>query len=136
MPALDTNVLVRLIVQDDAAQHAAARRTIESMIQRGEPLFIPVTVILELEWVLRSRYGFAPEQIEGVLVGLLASGEVDLDHELAVEEALARYRDASADFADCLHAALALAADRAPMLTFDRSAAKVPGMKLIAERSL
>ncbi len=58
MPALDTNVLVRYIVQDDAAQLAAAKRLIGRCVAQGSTLFIPVTVVLELEWVLRSRFEF------------------------------------------------------------------------------
>jgi predicted nucleic-acid-binding protein len=58
MPALDTNVLVRYIVLDDAAQLAAARRLISRILAEGSTLFVPVTVVLELEWVLRSSYGF------------------------------------------------------------------------------
>ena len=135
MPALDTNVLVRLIVQDDAAQQTAARSVIAATVGAGEAVHIPTTVVLELEWVLRSRYKFSREDIEQTLVGLLASGDVDIASELAVEEAVARYRDGAADFADCLHTALALAAGRAPLLTFDRAAAQVPGARLIPQRS-
>lgn len=54
MPALDTNVLVRYIVQDDAAQLAAAKRLISRFVTEGAALFVPLTVVLELEWVLRS----------------------------------------------------------------------------------
>ncbi|KAB2944396.1 MAG: twitching motility protein PilT, partial [Burkholderiaceae bacterium] len=53
MPALDTNVLVRYVVEDDAKQLAAARRLIRRCINEGRALFVPVTVTLELEWVLR-----------------------------------------------------------------------------------
>lgn len=55
MPALDTNVLVRCIVQDDAAQRAAARRLIKRCVREGHALFVPVTAVPELEWVLRTR---------------------------------------------------------------------------------
>ena len=58
MPALDTNVLVRYLVQDDAAQFAAARRLIRRCVADDATLFVPVTVVLELEWVLRSSFGF------------------------------------------------------------------------------
>ncbi|MCK7494419.1 MAG: hypothetical protein MZW92_26990 [Comamonadaceae bacterium] len=58
MPALDTNVLVRYVVQDDAAQLAAAKRLISRCVAEGLALFVPVTVVLELEWVLRSSFGF------------------------------------------------------------------------------
>ncbi len=54
MPALATNVLVRYVAQDDAAQLAAAKRLITRCVADGSTLFVPVTVVLELEWVLRS----------------------------------------------------------------------------------
>ncbi len=67
MAALDTNVLVRFLVQDDAAQGEAAARLIRNGIRAGTPLFVPVTVRLELEWVLRSAFGFdkAASRIDG-----------------------------------------------------------------------
>ena len=57
MPALDTNVLVRYIVQDDAGQLTVAKRLISRILGEGLTLFVPVTVVLELEWVLRSSFG-------------------------------------------------------------------------------
>ena len=63
MAALDTNVLVRFLVQDDAKQGLLARELIRSTLAKGEPLFVPVTVMLELEWVLRSNFGFDKAQI-------------------------------------------------------------------------
>ena len=58
MRAIDTNVLVRAIVNDDTAQSASA---IELLTDHD--IYIPVTVVLELEWVLRSRYAFAPKVV-------------------------------------------------------------------------
>ena len=86
MPAVDTNVLVRLIVQDDVAQQAAACYAIATVVDAGETVHIPTTVVLELEWVLRSRYRFSREEIEQTMVGLLASDDVDVGNELAVED--------------------------------------------------
>ena len=58
MPSIDTNVLVRLLAADDAKQAAQARALMHSATQVGESLFVPLTVVLELEWVLRSRYEY------------------------------------------------------------------------------
>ena len=63
MPALDTNVLVRYIVQDDTAQFAAAKRLISRCVGEGSPLVVPVTVVLELEWVLRSSFEFGKNDV-------------------------------------------------------------------------
>ncbi len=134
MPALDTNVLVRYIVQDDSGQLAAARRLIERVVTQGQSLFVPVTVTLELEWVLRASFGYPKDDILRVLSSLFSAAELSFDSERALEVALQLYRDGSADFADCLHIALAAAAGEQPLWTFDKGAAKVNGAQLVRTR--
>ncbi len=131
MAALDTNVLVRFLVQDDARQGAAAHRLIRGAVDAGGALFVPVTVVLELEWVLRSSFRFDKSGVLQALFGLLGSFELVFESEGAVEAALGQYADSTADFADCLHAALALMAGEQPLWTFDKAAAKVYGAKLL-----
>lgn len=134
MPALDTNVLVRYVVQDDSAQLAAAKRLISRLVTEGRSLFVPVTVALELEWVLRSSYGYAKADVVEVLAGLLSAAELVFESERAMEVALQLYREGSADFADCLHIALAAQAGEQPLWTFDKGAAKVAGAELVHTR--
>ena len=98
MAALDTNVLVRYLVQDDARQGVHARALIVGALNRGETLFIPITVLLELEWVLRSAYAFPKDQIILVLSKLLASKELVFESESSAEVALELYRQSKADF--------------------------------------
>jgi len=129
--ALDTNVLVRFLVQDDARQGAAASRLIRSRVDAGGALFVPVTVVLELEWVLRSSFGFDKAGVLQALFGLLGSFELAFESEGAVEAALGQYADGKADFADCLHVALALMAGERPLWTFDKAAARVDGAELL-----
>ena len=131
MPALDTNVLVRYVVQDDAAQLAAAKRLIIRCVADGQSLFVPVTVVLEFEWVLRSNFGFAKEDLLRVLSSLLSAAELAFEAERALEVALQLFRDGTADFADCLHVALASQAGEQPLWTFDKNAAKVSGARLL-----
>lgn len=131
MAALDTNVLVRYLVQDDDLQHAATKKLIRAALRAGETLYIPITVMLELEWVLRSSFGFDKEQISTTLASLLAAAELSIESELAVEIALALYKKNSADFADCVHIALSHAAGESPLWTFDRAASKIDGAKLL-----
>ena len=132
MPALDTNVLVRYLVQDDAAQSAAARRLIRRSVTEGRPLFIPVTVSLELEWVLRSNFGFGKDVVVQTLSDLLSSAELTFESERALEVALLLYRESSADYSDCLHIALVVEAGEQPLWTFDRGASKVDGARLLS----
>ena len=132
MPALDTNVLVRYIVQDDARQLAAARRLISRCIAEGSTLFVPVTVVLELEWVLRSGFEFGKDDVLLALSSLFSAAELSFESERALEVALQLFRTGSADFADCLHIALAAQAGEQPLWTFDKAAAQVDGARLLA----
>jgi predicted nucleic-acid-binding protein len=131
MAALDTNVLVRYLVQDDEEQLAAAKKLIRAALRAGETLYIPITVMLELEWVLRSGFGFNKEQVSTTIASLLATVELTFESELAIEIALALYNKHSADFADCVHIALSHVAGEHPLWTFDRAASKVKGAKLL-----
>ena len=131
MPALDTNVLVRYIVQDDETQLAAARRLIRKSIDDGHALFVPITVALEIEWVLRSNFEYSKDRVMAILSNLLSAAELTFESERAFEVALHLYRDSSADFADCLHIALASQARELPLWTFDKRAAKVSGAQAL-----
>ncbi len=132
MASLDTNVLVRFLVRDDASQGAAATNLIRSAARKGEPLFVPVTVLLELEWVLRSAFGFDKPAVLQALFGLLGSFELTFEAEGAIEMALAQYERSAADFSDGLHCALAQQANQTPLWTFDKAAARLDGAKLLA----
>ena len=131
MPALDTNVLVRYIVQDNSAQLTAARRLIRRCVSEQRILFVPVTVTLELEWVLRSNFGYGKVETIRVLSELFSAAELSFESEQALEVALELYRNTPADFADCLHIALAAQAGEQPLWTFDKAAAKVGGASLL-----
>lgn len=134
MPALDTNVLVRYVVQDDSGQFAAAKRLIGRCVAEGQSLFVPVTVALELEWVLRASFGYVKDDVLQVLSNLFSAAELTFESERALEVALQLYREGSADFADCLHIALATAVGEQPLWTFDKGAAKVIGARLLRRR--
>jgi predicted nucleic-acid-binding protein len=136
MAALDTNILVRFLVEDDAAQLVAARKLIRKCVQAGEVLHVPVTVALELEWVLRSNFGFAKPEVVKTLSQLLSSVELSFESEAALEVALVLYSQAPADFSDCLHVALAAAAGQQPLWTFDKAASKLAGARLLAAGQL
>jgi len=132
VPALDTNVLVRYLVEDDAVQVATARRFIRRCVTEGQALFIPVTVSLELEWVLRSNFGFGKDAVVQTLSDLLSSTELSFESERALEVALLLYKEGSADYSDCLHIALAVEAGEQPLWTFDKVASKVDGARLLS----
>ena len=134
MPALDTNVLVRYIVQDDSAQLAAAHRLIRKCVEEQLTLFVPVTVTLELEWVLRSNFEFTKDETIRALSDLFSAAELSFESDRALEVALELYRGKTADFADCVHIALAAQAGEQPLWTFDKGTAKVPGARLLSRQ--
>ena len=131
MAALDTNVLVRYLVQDDAAQLAAATKLIDKCLSEGQSLFIPISVTVELEWVLRSTFEFGKDDVVHTLSNLLSSAELTFQDEQALEVALLLFKKGSADFADCVHIAVASQAGEQPLWTFDKKAAKVIGAQLL-----
>ncbi|MDR7270610.1 putative nucleic-acid-binding protein [Pelomonas saccharophila] len=131
--AIDTNVLVRLLVRDDVAQFNAAKRLVQQAEGSGEPLLIVLGALLETEWVLRSRYRLDKPAIATTFAHLLESDGVTFEHEPTVEEALYIWtQHPSADFADCLLNARAAQMGRTRFVTFDAGAAKLPRGELLA----
>ena len=116
MIAIDTNVLARLLLQDDAAQHKKAK----ALFKTRETFTAPVTVLLELVWVLESR-GCSTEQVAFGLNALLDLPNFKPERADAVREALRNYA-AGMGFADALH--LALSAGEQRFMTFDKAFAR------------
>ena len=131
MPAVDTNVLVRWLIDDDERQSSLAQSLLESAQARQTALFVPSTVTLEVEWVLRSRYRLDKAHILAAFNSLLETQEIDFQDEAALERALHHYRSGAAEFADCMHSGICAAAGRSPLLTFDKVAARLPGAELL-----
>lgn len=128
MAALDTNVLVRWLTNDDVAQCAAVARLFDGATGQGARFFVTTTVVLELEWVLRSRYRYSKAQVLAALNALLEVTELEFQTEPALEQALWLFKQTGArDFADCLHIALVSQAGHGPLLTLDERAARIPG---------
>jgi predicted nucleic-acid-binding protein len=127
MLGLDTNVLVRYLTRDDEAQFEKARKLIRRETGAGRPLFIGLLVLLETEWVLRSRYGLSKPEILGAFGSLLDADDLRFENEPAVEEALYLWKDSAADFADCLIGAQNRRLGCTATATFDAKAAKLPG---------
>ena len=101
MLGIDTNVLVRFLVQDDAEQFEKALKLIKREVAASRRVFINQLVLLETEWVLRSRYATPKEKIIEAISGLLEAVDVQLEDEAAIEEALFIWKESTADFADC-----------------------------------
>ena len=130
MIGLDTNVLVRYIMQDDAKQSKLASRLIESLTVE-EPGFFPLVAVIELVWVLSSSFELVRAKVVSALEVLLQTKEIQVERAEVVWRAVRVYRDSSADFADCLVERSAAAAGCVRTMTFDRGAAKNCSMVLI-----
>lgn len=116
MRALDTNVLARFFV-DDPDDPEAARQRPAAIAALSERSFVPVTVLLEFEWVLRGFYGLARREIGTVMRALAGLEHVTIENRDAVLAALDAM-DSGIDFADALH--VTRRARAAAFATFDR----------------
>ncbi len=130
MTGLDTNVLVRYVMQDDARQSPKASRLIESLSSES-PGFVPQVVVVEFVWVLSSSYALTREQVASALERLLRSKELVLERADQVGKALRVFSAGAADFADCLIERAARGAGCTVTMTFDAAAAITAGMTLI-----
>jgi predicted nucleic-acid-binding protein len=127
MLGLDTNVLVRLLVEDDAAQTQRALSLVDAAIAEEEVVLVSLPVLLETEWVLRSRYEIPPESILGLFRAALETRELAFEDEAAVEEALFNWQDGLSGFSDCLIVAHNRQLGCRSTATFDARAARLPG---------
>ncbi len=116
MLAIDTNIVVRLLVGDHPDQSARARSLIES-----HRVLAPTTVVLESEWVLRGAYGLAKADVLGALRAFAGLPNVTLQEPERMAAAL-KWAEGGMDFADALH--LAAAVDCEAFVTFDRRMAQ------------
>lgn len=118
MLAVDTNVLLRFLLNDDDAQFARARSVVES------GAWVASTVVLETEWVLRSFYRLTPLQIVETFAALAAIPTVQFEHPDRLAETVEAVRQGM-EFADAMHRAAA--SDCEAFVTFDRDLIKAAG---------
>jgi predicted nucleic-acid-binding protein len=127
MLGIDTNVLVRFLVRDDEAQFEKVRRLIKREILQGRLVLINQLVLMETEWVLRSRYAVSKPEIIATFSRLLETNDMQFEDEATIEEALFTWKDATADFADCLIAAKNRRLGCSATASFDARAGKLQG---------
>jgi len=118
--AVDTNILARYIVRDDARQSAIA----EAILAEG--VYLPVTVLLETAWLLGSRYGMERADVAATLADLLQLPGIVCEDTEWIAWAIARFAE-GADFADMIH--LVAARSAAAFVTFDRPIVKAAGSR-------
>ncbi|MBW8321724.1 MAG: type II toxin-antitoxin system VapC family toxin [Rhizobium sp.] len=129
---IDANVLLRIIVDDNAHQMVTVRELL-SQLREDQAVFVNISVILEANWVLKKLYHYPRERILSFLQALLERREFEVAEYEAVGNALDFCRRSNVDFADALLAEMNRLAGCEKTLTFDkRAASRVPGMELLA----
>ena len=127
MIALDTNVVVRLFVDDDAEQTRLATDLLRRAQQDGARLRVSHVTLCELAWVLESSYGFTRDRAADAIETLVDLAEVVVEAPDRVLSAAVAYRDGRGDFADHLVHADAAGAGCTHVATFDRKLHREPG---------
>jgi predicted nucleic-acid-binding protein len=130
MTGLDTNVLVRYMAQDDAAQAARATRLIERELSEREPAFIGLVVLVETCWVLERLYGASAAELRDTVRDLLDTRQFVIEQRTVVLRAVARLGDGAGDLADALIAEGAVQAGCARTVTFNKQCLRL-GMELL-----
>ena len=120
MIGLDTNVLLRLLLGDDARQEVAAGRLFATATRDGTPLFVSDAVLCEISWVVRRQYRFDRARTANLLLEVVQTAGVVVVDSGAVERAIRDYRAGAGDFSDYLIRERALAAGATEIVTFDR----------------
>ena len=134
MIALDTNVLVRYLVNDDEKQAEAARLLLQGLTAE-RPGFVCREVTVELVWVLQRAYGFSRDRIATVLEDLVATEGLEVEAAEDVARAALRYRQGGAGFSDLMIVAAAERAGAGTLYTLDRKVAQLEGVTLLEERA-
>lgn len=130
METFDTNVLVRLVVQDDADQCARAERSWRSAVG-SSGVFLPVVALVELVWVLRVAYKLDRTSVAATLRRLMSSEGVTLEREDVLHAALDRYAVGLADFSDYVILETGRSVGAVPLRTFDARLAQTAEVELV-----
>lgn len=131
MIALDTNLLVRLLTNDDARQAAKVEAWLRDNASARSPAYVDHIVLCELAWVLERSYGYARDEVHQAVSALLEHDQLKVESPTLVRQALGLYEGGPADFSDYLLAVRAQAVGYAPVLTLDKKAAKASTHQLL-----
>src|ERR1700690_1259626 len=125
MIGLDTNVIIRYLLQDDKQQFARVEQIIEQGIQRGECFHVCLIVLCEVVWVLDYTYELTKQEIMHFLEILLHSEQFEVENRELVMNALKEYQESKTSFADCLIGLANQLHGCMTTYTFDKKAAKL-----------
>ena len=131
MIAIDSNVLLRLLTEDDSVQTGKARRAVEAAEHAGDDLLVNDLVLAETMWTLGSRYGADKAALLLALRALLGSANFAFENRTLLAEVVDRYEASPAGFTDCLLAAKNVLLGARATLTFDRAMRSLPAVSLL-----
>lgn len=129
MIALDTNVLVRFLVQDDEEQASAASHVIEAAIAENESVFICLPVLCELLWLLERVYRFPQKQIATVAAALIEDTAFLIERGSELAAALKRYHSSEPGLVDLLIGEISRAEGCRATFTFDQKLLRLSGFR-------
>lgn len=132
MIGLDTNVMLRYLLQDDPRQTRRANQVIERQLSPENRGFISLVTVLEIVWVLRSLLKQSPLEISSHIEGLLTADTLEVQNEQQVYEAAFALKRGTGEFEDALIGSLNAWAGCNSTLTFDKRASRLPYFQLLA----
>ncbi len=125
MIGLDTNVVIRYLMQDDQKQFNRAEKVIESAISQKKILHINLVILCEIVWVLSYHYELGREEINQFLGMLLHAEQIEVESRQLALSAFNEYQNSQADFADCIIGLINQSVGCTTTYTFDKKAAKL-----------
>jgi predicted nucleic-acid-binding protein len=130
MIALDTNVLVRFLTQDDDAQFQVAAGLIEGCT-RDVPGYVCREVMIELVWVLERAYKYSREEIAEALLSIVTASQLSVENAQDIASVVNLYRKEGYDFADLMIRQAAQRTENRVLKTFDQKLARLDGVELL-----
>lgn len=131
MIGLDTNVVIRYLVQDDKKQSAIATQFIEKTLTIEAPGYINHASLCEITWVLQRSYGVTKPQMKGIIEGLLTTKQLVVENVEVAWKALRAFKESGAEFSDALIGQANVNDGCEHTVTFDKKAASLPGFDFL-----
>lgn len=131
MIAFDTNLVVRLMVEDDERQLRKARGILEQAVERDEQVLVTDIVLSEIEWVLSSAYRVPRERILSALQALAGDSRFRFESDERLSDALSAYQHSTADLSDLLLGFRARELGATTTFTFDRVLRRLDGFTVL-----